>query len=363
MATNRIIKMRDAETGQPFDLDVDNNTRTYRDESGRLVTMDLGVGDVHIDSALANYAAGYRQVDGVADLVSPVIPVNKFSNKFFTWDKDDVFQDVETLTVGPGGTIYEVSPRLSSTNYSTVGYGVSSFVATELDANADAPLQVGQAAIRRCMNAIHLGRERRVAALVTTAGSWAGGYTTTLGATAKWNGGGSSNPVQDIYSAIEASLTPVRAIVMSEQLWHDFVQNAAVQKYTGYKQNAPAVAPSAQASEFAALLGLPTIIIARMKGKVTASTYGYVWGNNVALLQNDPTAPTDGQTIATSYTFRFTGADSATPDGNNQQGFLLRSWFEPKRGARGGRMYAVVHNDAEVLTAAIAGGLLVGAHQ
>lgn len=355
------ITVRDAETGALQQLDIANNTVTMRDEAGRLVTMDLGPSEVHIEAALSNYAAGYKLADGVADEVCPVIPVAKASDKFFTWDKDDAFQDAEDLIVGPGATPKEINPRLSSSTYTTVPFGVAAFIPTEVQANADAPLAPEMAAMRRCLNAIMLGRERRVASLLTTSGNWSGGYTSSLAAGAKWNGGASSDPIRDLYTAIESSLTPVRAVVMSERTWHDFVQNAAVQKYVASKTMVQPIANQAGASQFSALLGLPPIIIATMKGKASTSTYGYVWGNNVALISNDPSAPRDGQTISTAYTFRWNGGGSS--DGNMSGGFLVRSYFDPKRGARGGKMIVVVHNDAEVMTSVYAGGLIIGAHQ
>ncbi len=355
------ITVRDAETGAPQTLDLHNNTITMRADDGRLVTMDLGQSDVHIDAALANYAAGYKLAPGIADEVCPVIPVDKASNKFWTWDKDDVFQDAEDLIVTAGGAVKEISPRLSSATYTTTSYGIGSFVPTEVAANADAPLAPEMAAIRRCLNAVMLGRERRVASLLTTSGNWSGGSVTALGGTAKWNAGSASDPVANIYAAIEASLTPVRAIAMSERTWHAFVQNAAVQKYVAAKTMVQPIPDQAGASQFSALLGLPPIIIGTMKGKASASTYGYVWGNNVVLLHNDPSAPKDGQTISTAYTFRWTGAGST--DGNMVGGFLVRSYYDPSRGARGGKKVVVVHNDAEVMTSVYAGALITGAYQ
>ncbi len=352
------ITVRDAETGAPQTLDLHNNTVTMRDETGRLVTMDLGPSDVHIDAALSNYAAGYKLANGIADEACPVIPVTKASDKFFTWNKDDAFQDAEDLIVGPGATPKEINPRLSSATYTTLPFGVAAFIPTEVQANADAPLAPEMAAMRRCMNAILLGRERRVASLLTTSGNWSGGYVAA--AAAKWNGGAASNPVADIYTAIESSLSPVRAIAMSEQLWHDFVQNAAVQKFVAAKTMVQPIADNGGASQFSALLGLPPILIGTMKGKASSSTYGYVWGANVALLCNDPAAPRDGQTISTAYTFRWNGGGSV--DGNMTGGFLVRSYFDPKRGARGGKMIVVAHNDVEVMTSVYAGGLITGAH-
>jgi len=364
-----IVKVRDAETGQVITLDLYKNTRTMTDASGRLVTMDLGQQDVHIDRALANYAAGYTQWEGLADQVSPIIPTPNASDKFYTWDKDDVFQSVEDLIVGPNAAVKEISPRLSSATFTTVAYGVGASVPLEVSANADSPLKIEMAAVRRCKEAIFLGREARVATSIMTAANWTGGYTNTIAAGAKWNGGASSDPIRDIMTAQEASLTPVRAIAMSERTWHDFFQNAAVQKYVASKIDAPPLGKmdmNSQANivndKMNALLGLPPILIGRMRKKTSLTTYGMVWGDNVALINNDPAVPSDGQRISTHRTFRWTGS-GASPDGTMQGGFLVRSYFDPKRGAHGARVIVVTHNDAEVMTSVYAGGLLVGAHQ
>lgn len=361
------FQVRDSENPRvTWEIDLHNNTRTMRDDSGKLITMDLGVADVHIDSALANYAAGYRMYDGIADKVAPIVPTPKASDKYFTWDKNDVFQQAEDLIVAPGGAVKEISPRLSNTSFSTVGYGIASAVPTELTANADAPLKPEMAAVRRCMNAILLGHEVRVATASLLSSNWTGGYVAA--ATAKWNGGATSNPIGDIYTAIESSLTPVHAIVMSERTWHDFVTNAAVQKFVASKIDIPPL-PNAQAGttvsiadKFSAILGLPPILIGRVKYLSAAATYSYVWGNSVVLINNDPTIPSDGQTISTFKNFRWSGADSGVPDGTVQGGFLVRSYFDPRRGARGSRVVVVTHNDAFAVTSVYAGGLITGAH-
>lgn len=355
------LQVRDAENPAiVWTFDLQNNTRTMTDpSSGKLVTMDLGMADIHIDSALATYAAGYQEAadTSIADLVVPVLPVEKNSNKFYTWDKNDVFQDVQSLEVAPGGAMAETSPRVSNSNYNCVSYGVQSFVATETQANADSALNPERQAVVRCMNAIKLARERRAALLLMASGSWSGGYTAAIAAGAKWNGGASSDPVRDLYTAIEASLVDVSHIVMSERTFHDFVQNAQVQKYIATKT---AVAPVPGSSEFSALLSLPPIVVGKRKGIVTASTYGYVWGDNVALIHADAGIPSGGSTISTARTFRWNGGGAT--DGSMQGGYLVRSYFDAKRGPRGGKVIAVVVNDTEVMTSVSAGGLLTAAH-
>ena len=361
--SNQVIKFRDVDTNQLVEVDIVNRTRSFRDESGKLVTMDLGQSDVHIDRGLANYASGYKHAEAKADEASPIVTVPNASDKYWKWDKDDVFQQVTDIESSPGGIVKEVTPRLSSSSFSTVNYAIGAFIPTEVEANADSPLQPAMSAMRRCMNVLIMAREMRVATMFETTGSYTSGFTATIASGAKWNGGASSNPVQDIYTQIEAALMPITDIFMSERTYHDFVQNSAVQKYIASKINVPGTPLPEQITGVQALLGLPKIHVCAMKTKsATAGTYGYVWANDVVLVHKPAAGiPRDGQDISSSYTFRWSGGNvgDATVDG----GFVVRSFFNQFRGPRGGRQIVVTHNDAEVLTSDVVSGLIHTAHQ
>ena len=356
------VRFRDVSGGDEGTVDFSNRTVKLRDQSGRLVTMDLGQTDVHIDRALANYASGFKLAEACADHAAPPIPTANASDKFFRWEKDDVFQQVTDIITAPGAAVKEINPRLSTDSYTTVQYAVGAFIPTEIEANADSPLQPSLQAMRRCMSALILAREVRVATMLQTAGNWDSSVYQNLGSGAKWNGGGSSDPVGNLLTAIQKSLMPVTGIVISEACYHAFVQNAAVQKYIVSKINVPGLPSPEQITGSLALLGLPPIHIAAMKYKSpTAGTYGYVWGNDVVLLHQSSTLPSDGQSIASAYTFRWNGGNvgDATVDG----GFIVRSFFNQFRGPRGGRQIVVTHNDAEKMTSNIVGGLIKGALQ
>lgn len=355
------LKMTNVD-GSVGEIDLDQNNVTLTDENGKLVTMDLGPADVHIETGLSNYCAGYKLSGGIADIVSPVVPVAKASDKYWTWDNKDAFQDVEALVSGSTDNPREVSPRLGNTLFTTKPYCLAAPVPVELIANADAPVRPEIAAVRRVMNALSLARERRVAAKCMTAGNFSG---RTAAVTAKWNGGANSNPIQDIYTALDLCPTEINQLIMSKRTYHDFVQNAQVQKYIASKTMVDPIAATnnGAASQLSALLGLPPIIIGGMFGTVTnTTTLGQVWGDNVLLAYNEPGVPADGQSINTCKTFRWTGADGATPDGTTNGGFMIRKYFDPRRGSRGAHVYVVVVNDAEEITSTLAAYLLTGAH-
>jgi hypothetical protein len=333
-------------------------TMTDREGDERLVTMDLSTSDVHTDAALPNYAAGYKLAAGVADLACPAFVNDKQSNKFNTWDSDNAFRRVLPTGSAPGGAIPEINPTLSQGSYNTVEYALGAFVKTEVQTNADAPLRPYQAAVKRVLNALLLEREIRVATLMRTSGNWDAAMVQTLISTTKWNGGASSDPVANIHAAIEASFMEITGIIMSEQVAHDFQRNPNTQKYIAYKSSA---APLPNASQFGALLDLPPIHVAKMKYFASGSTQSYVWGGDVVLVHSPAqNPPTDQEDVATAYTFRWNGGD--TPDGAMSGGFLVRTFWDPKRGGRGGQTVVVVHNDAEVMTSKVVGGLILNAH-
>ncbi|WP_394847393.1 major capsid protein [Pendulispora brunnea] len=353
------VQVRDVETGELTTLNLSSNSMRLPD--GRLVTMDLGVADVHLDAALANVAFGYRLAQGIADEAAPVVPSAKASDRYFVWDKDDALQPVNNLQVAPSGAVSEVSPRLSNAPFSTMPYALQSAISTETEANADSPLRPRIQAMRRLMNALLIGREVRVATMLRNPANYGDPFKSILGATAKWNGGATSNPVQDLYTRIEDALMPITDIVMSERTWHDFVQNSAVQKYIASKINVPGTPTPDQMVGDLALLGLPPIRVAAMKYKDVGGGYSYVWGDDVVLLHRPANLPSDGQDIATAYTYRWTGVPA--PEGTMQGGFFVRSYFDNKRGPRGSTVIVVGHNDAEVFTSDAVSGLIQGAHQ
>lgn len=340
-----------AQTGRPV---------TMRDGRGgeRLVTMDLGQADVHVPAALPNYAAGYRLADGVADLAAPPVLVAKASDKYNTWDKENAFQRVQVAASSSGASVQEVNPALSRDTYSTVEYALGSFVPTNVQSNADAPLNPLKAAVRRVMNAIYLEREIRVASLLTTAGNWDSALVQTLNSGTKWNGGASSDPIKDLQTAIQNSYMPVTGIILPEPVLFAFQRNPNVQKYFAYKDSS---APLPSASQLSAILQLPPIHVAKMK-YLASGSLSYVWGGDAVLLHS-PAAnpPADQEDVATAYTFRWNGGE--TNDGVMTAGFLVRTYFDNRRGGRGGTMTVVVHNDDEAITSKYVGGLIKGCVQ
>ena len=331
---------------------------SQKDAYGRLFQMDLAPSDVHTNSTVPYYAAGYRIADGIADVASPVILTPKQADVFYTWNQNSDFQRALPVGGAPGAGSGEVNPAISSSTFVTVQYTLGGFMQTEVVANADTPIRPFVKLVQVVVDKLRLEREYRVMTLLTTSGNWNANNVIALAAGSQWDGGAASDPVYNLHKAIENSYLPVTGIVWSELVEHDFLRNPNVQKYFTYKNSLDGIPDP---SKISSTLRLPPIYTGMMK-YVTGGALTYVWGNNVVLLHNtgDLSSQMD---VATTRTFRWNGAEGATPDGTLSAGFLVRTFFDPKRGARGGTQVVVTHSDVEVMTSGYVGGLVTGAHQ
>jgi hypothetical protein len=325
----------------------------------RAAFADLDPSAVHIQSGLPNFAGGYRNFKPIADMGAPPVVVNKQSDKYWIFSQNDAFQLVEPIAGAGGAQVPEVNPRLSNNPFSTIEYALGGFVPTQVEANADAPLKIRQATLKRVLIALLMRRELRVANLLSNSSNWNSNNVVTLASGFQWDGGASSDPIHDLHSRIEASLGDISGIIMAENLWHAFQRNPSVQKYITYKVGA---APIPGPEAMAGLLELPPIYVGRMKYFApNGGALTYMWGTSCILIrQPDQMPPTSQDDIATAYTFRWNAAAAA---GQASGGFVIREFFNQFRGSMGGSQLVALHHDAEVMTSGLVGGLIAGAYQ
>ena len=328
---------------------------------GRLVNMDLGVGDVVIPAALPNYASGYSNAPPMADVAAPPLLVDKPSAKYYQFAKEDAFQRALPIIGAPGANVAEIAPRVANSTFSTVEYALGGFVSSEVQASADSALRIRQATAARIMMAQTIEREIRVATLIQTAANMDASQVVTLASGYQWDGGANSDPIADLQNRVLASWGESTAILMSEKIYFAFLRNPNVQKYFRAGSGLAAF-PSLE--QIRSQFGLPPIYVARMKYINSAGLLDYIWGNTVAMVRQ-PTQmpPTSQQDVATAYTFRWNGLQSSIPDATIREGYIVREYFVQDRGPGGGMKMVTILNDQEVITSKYVGGLVVGAYQ
>lgn len=159
---------------------------------------------VHVDSVLTNISVAYIQDQNnyIASRVFPVIPVDKQSDLYFTYDKNAWFRD-------------EAQRRAPATESAGSGYGVSTATYTadvfafhkdvddQTRANSDSPLNPDADATRFVTSRLLLKKEKQWAADFFVTGVW--GTSTTP--SALWDNYSTSDPIDDIETGKQTILT------------------------------------------------------------------------------------------------------------------------------------------------------------
>jgi len=337
---------------------------------GTRVNLELTPSDLHEPTEIPTYLAGYRPWEMRADECSPALLVDNDEDKFRSFSESDAFEPVNVKRATTAA-IPEIDPRSSLSSYKVVDRFVGSFVPWHVENQGGSAYAPRMAAARRCARAILLDRELDVlgsAGLLPTSANWDSTVVTTLAAGFEWlkiaTGveGASSHPIKNIQDQIELSHQPVSKILMNQAVAHAFLRHSKVvthmRQYLG-DANADAVARSLNASASTTggsntdivIPGLPPIMVSSAKYKNTSGNLVYVMPNVCVLLTVPPGQPTDGEEIATSYTFRRRG-----PSGT---GFDSREFHVEGRGPHGGTMVVVSMADKAVMTGNNCGGLII----
>lgn len=233
-------------------------------------------GQVHIDKAMTNVSIAYRNENYIGSQVFPTVPVQKISDKYFTFDKGDWFRDEAGLrSPGTVGPIVEFS--LGSAAYSCQPIAAGMWVADEVVDNADAPLQPRRDATEYATDKVMLYAERVIASDVFGTG-WASSTTpSTL-----WDDD-ASDPMGDVETGRETVVGLIgrepNVMVIGREVWSDLRHHPDLLdriKYTSVGRITPEL--------LANLFGIPKLLIgnAIYNTAVEGATesYSYIWGKH-----------------------------------------------------------------------------------
>ena len=325
---------------------------------GQRVTLALQPEDVHDPSEIPTYLAGYKPFGYRADEASKAVLVDKDEDKYRSFDLDDAFEPV-AVKGSTQGAVPEVDPKSALETYKVVERYVGSFIPTQTQANASNPnYDPRMAASRRCSRALALDREIDVWTLLSTVGSWTAANVNA--AAAVWTG--VSDPIKDLQDLMEESAQQITEFWMNQKIANTFIRNDAVKdhmrQHLGDGPSNQATRDIARAGSAGRenldfeIPGLPPIRVAAAKQKTAPGVLSFVLPDVVVGLTTLPGVPTDGEEIATTWTFRRRGPSGA--------GFESREFFVPGRGPLGGTMVVVSQADIAKMTASNAGGLITG---
>ena len=158
----------------------------------------------HVDSVLTNISVAYIQSQNnfIASKVFPVIPVDKQSDLYFIYSKNDWFRD-EAQRRAPATQSAGSGYGLSTGTYSADVWAFHKDVDEQTRANSDSPLNPDADATRFVTSRMLLRKEKQWAADFFVTGVW--GTSTTP--SALWDNYSTSDPIEDIETGKETILT------------------------------------------------------------------------------------------------------------------------------------------------------------
>lgn len=336
---------------------LDDRTGQVRDFATGKVVRQLALlpDDVHVPEEIPTFLATRRLPAFRADDVAPVIPVDHRNFKLRSESAEDAF-----IEINPEGSIQgsipQVDPSTELTDHKTVEQYVGSYIpkATE-DEETLGRWKVRQAAATKCQRVLSIWRERKVWTTLTTTANWDSGVVTTIGAGSEWNDFANSDPIADLFAAVEDSGIPPTDVWMNRTVAGYFLRHPVVKEhlrmYIGDGALGRDIATVTNQGKIDAMVdfvipGLPTIHVVQAKSKQTA---GGAWrlalDNHVVLTANSP-----GEDLATIKTFRVKGPAGV--------GYQTREWRVEDRGPEGGTMLVVHVSDIPVMVANDAGALI-----
>jgi hypothetical protein len=159
---------------------------------------------VHVDAILTNISVAYMQKaeNFIADKVFPVVPVDKQSDKYFTYDKNDWLRD-EAQVRADGTESVGSGYNISTASYYADVFAIHKDVGDQTRANADAPINVDREAAEFVTHRLLMRREIQFMSDFMTTGVWADDVTgvaasPTTGQTVQWSNYTTSDPINDI---------------------------------------------------------------------------------------------------------------------------------------------------------------------
>ena len=145
------------------------------------------ISTVHIDRALTNLSIAYRNPEFVADMVAPILPVEKRSDKWFVYSSEAFLRGSAVDANGkalsirvPGAEANEVDFTLSTSTFFCDEYAQSTLVPYENVQAADARLQPFIDATEMLTDRVMLDNEIAVATAAMKTGNYASSNKVTL---------------------------------------------------------------------------------------------------------------------------------------------------------------------------------------
>lgn len=153
--------------------------------------------DVHVDMALTDFSIAYRQeMPAYADRIFPRMTVTKQSDKYFVWDKADMWRRNITKKRAAGTAFERGGVRLSTDSYYCEEYPLEYPIDDRVRRNSDAAVDLENFGARWLVEQINLEKDYQWATdFMTTSSGWTAGTALSNG---KWSVSATATPITDV---------------------------------------------------------------------------------------------------------------------------------------------------------------------
>ena len=272
------------------------------------------VSQVHVDAILTNASVAYIQSadNFIANKVFPIVPVDKQSDLYFKYTKEDWFRD-DAKVRADGAEAATAGYGLTTEAYYADVYAVKKAIGDQLMANFDSPLDPLRDGAKFTAQLILNRMEAQFVADFIKTGVWGTDYTGVSGSPSagefkQWSDLANSDPIQDIEDAKSDILTATgyepNKIVLGYEVYKTLRNHPDIidrVKYTG--RDVPDTQYLAQ------LFGLEEVLVAKAVKNTAAEgqtgVFDFTFGKSALLVHS---APNPGLLMPSAgYSFQWRG--------------------------------------------------------
>ena len=268
----------------------------------------------HIDAILTNISVAYmqRQENFIADKVFPIIPVEKKSDKYFVYTKNDWFRDEAqrradaTESAGSGY-------NLTTGTYNADVFAFHKDIGDQTLANSDAPLNPLREASEFVTHRLLLRKELQFVSDFFTTGVWGTDVTGVSGApssgqTKQWSDYTSSDPINDIEEAKQDILSTTgqeaNTLVLGYEVFRQLKNHPDLVDRIKYTSS-----QTITTDMLGAMFDIPRVMVAKAvkatNNEGASEAYDFAFGKKALLAH---VAATPGvMTPSAGYSFNWTG--------------------------------------------------------
>lgn len=295
-------------------------------------------GDVHVNVPLTNISIAFMQAQQnfIADQIFPSIPVEKQSDRYYTYDRGYFNRD-ELQVRAPGTETKGGDFTVDNTpTYFTPVYGFHHDIDDQRRANSDAVLNPDREATELVSMKALIKREKAWVSAFFGTGIWtterAGVAATPTGTQyLRWDVA-NSTPVEDIRAGITSVLESTgmepNCLVLGKRVYDKLIDHAEIVDRVKYNQvigAAPGGVARVDNTALATLFGLQKVLVMKAVENTAAegqtNVHSFIGGKQALLAY---AAPSPGlMTPSAGYTFSWTGYLGAGAAGQRIKRFRM----------------------------------------